>query len=53
MGSAAEVVVDSFGSSILVDVAIHAGGEAGGSVYILLDTQLNVLKCLARSQITT
>lgn len=39
MGTAAEVVVDSFGSSILVEVAVHAGYEAGGSVNRLIYTQ--------------
>ena len=53
MGTAAEVVVDSFGSSILVEVAIHAGYEAGGSVHRLLYTQRNILNCLFRLQITT
>jgi len=51
MGTAAEVVVDSFGSSILVEVAIHAGYEAGGSVNRLLYTERNALKYLYRLQI--
>ena len=51
MGTAAEVVVDSFGSSILVEVAIRAGYSAGGSVNKLLYTQNNVLKGLSRLQI--
>ena len=51
MGSAAEVVVDSFGSSILVEVALRAGYEAGGSVNRLAHTQRTVLTCLSRLQI--
>ena len=49
--TAAEMVVEEFGCSILVNVATHAGYEAEALVNRLFYTEGNALMCLSRLQI--